>query len=101
MSITFKPIYQPYNDVAQTIVGDLAAELSLTLKGKTGDKHEAVLASFLASVQIAGVGGDLNWAGGSTSQDTNGFALYPAAGATTIKAVRQALLDSGYLTLFD
>ena len=101
MSITFKPIYQPYNDVAQTIVGDLAAELSLTLKGKTGDKHEAVLASFLASVQIAGVGGDLNWAGGSTSQDTNGFALYPAAGATTIKAVRQALLDAGYLTLFD
>jgi hypothetical protein len=101
MTASFKPIYLPYNDMARTVVSELAAELGLTLKGKAGEKNTAILASFLAYAQIVGVGGDLNWAGGTTSQDTNGFAFYPAAGASTIKAVRQALLDAGYLTYYD
>ena len=76
MTASFKPIYLPYNDMAWTLVSELAAELGLTLMGKAGEKHTAILASFLAYVQIVGVGGDLNWAGGTTSQDTNGFAFY-------------------------
>ena len=98
MPTSFKPIYLPYNEMAQTMVSELAAELGLTLKGKTGEKHTAVLASFMASVQVVGVGGYLNWAGGTASQDITGFTFFPAAGATTIKAVRQALSDAGYIT---
>jgi len=33
--------------MAQTMVSELAAELGLTLKGKTGEKHRAVLAEVL------------------------------------------------------
>ena len=101
MPLSFKPIYLPYNDAAQVLVSELAAALALPFKARTGEKHRAILASFLASVQMEGVEGTLFWLGGSTSQGTNGFAFYPAAGAATIRAVRQALVDKGYLTHMD
>ena len=101
MNKRFKPQYLPYNDEAEALVESLAAELQLTLKGKTGAKHRTILASFLYCVQKAGVGAYLDWSGGTTSQDTTGFSFFPATGATTVRAVKAKLVELGYITEFD
>ena len=101
MNKRFKPQYLPYNDEAEALVESLAAELQLTLKGKTGAKHRTILASFLYCVQKAGVGAYLVWSGGTTSQDTTGFSFFPATGATTVRAVKAKLVELGYITEFD
>ena len=56
MNKRYKPQYLPHNDDAHALVEALAVELGLTLKGITGAKHKAILASFLYCVQEAGVG---------------------------------------------
>jgi hypothetical protein len=43
MNKRFKPQYLPYNDEAEALVESLAAELQLTLKGKTGAKHRTMV----------------------------------------------------------
>jgi len=101
MNKRFKPQYLPYNDDAEALVESLAAELQLTLKGKTGAKHRTILASFLYCVQKAGVGACLDWSGGTTSQDTTGFSFFPATGAVTVRSVRTKLSEASYVTLFD
>ena len=94
MRASFKPQYQPYNANASELVSALGVAVGLDLKGKVGTKHTTILASFLACVQSAGVGGYLSWTGGTTSQDSIGFSFYLSAGASTIKALRQALQDA-------
>ena len=101
MNKRFKPQYLPYNDEAEALVESLAAELQLTLKGKTGAKHRTILSSFLYCVQEAGVGAFLDWSGGTTSKDTTGFTFFPATGATTVRAVKAKLVELGYITEFD
>ena len=99
MNKRFKPQYLSYNDDAHALVEALAAELGLLLKGITGAKHKAILASFLYCVQEAGVGAYLDWSGGTTSQDTTGFSFFPATGAATVVKVRTKLVEAGYVTL--
>ena len=99
MNRRFKPQYLPYNDDAHALVEALAAELGLTLNAATGEKHKAILASFLYCVQEAGVGAYLNWSGGTTSQDTTGFSFFPATGAATVRSVRAKLVEAGYVIL--
>ena len=94
----FKPIYLPQNSEAQALIDELANELCLTLKGKSGLKHNAILASFLFYAQRIGVGQFLNWPSGSTSQDTIGFSFYPATGRHTNLAVRDKLIKANYIT---
>ncbi|MDB2522071.1 hypothetical protein N9X16_03515 [Planktomarina temperata] len=99
MNRRFKPQYLPHNDDAHALVEALAVELGLTLKGITGAKHKTILSSFLYCVQEAGVGAYLDWSGGTTSQDTNGFSFFPATGSTTVLQVRTKLVDAGYVIL--
>ena len=94
----YKPIYLPQNSEAQALIDELANELCLTLNGKTGLKHRAILASFLFYAQRIGIGNFLNWPSGSTSQDTIGFSFYPATGGHTNRAVRDKLIEASYLT---
>ncbi len=94
----YKPIYLPHNSDAQALINELADELCLTLKDKTGLKHNAILGSFLFYAQRIGVGNFLNWPSGSTSQDTIGFSYYPATGGHTNRAVRLKLVEASYLT---
>ena len=56
MNKRFKPQYLPYNDDAHALIEALAAELGLSLRGITGAKHKAILASFLCCVQEAELG---------------------------------------------
>ncbi len=91
----YKPIYLPQNSEAQALIDELANELCLTLNGKTGLKHRAILASFLFYAQRIGIGNFLNWPSGSTSQDTIGFSFYPATGGHTNRAVRDKLIEVG------
>ena len=101
MNKRFKPQYLPYNYDARALVQTLATELGLPLKGKTGTKHNAILASFLFYAQSSDADTMITWSGGTTSQDTTGFSFFPASGALTIKAVRTRLVQAGYLTEFD
>jgi hypothetical protein len=101
MNTRFKPQYLPYNHDACALVEALAVELGLSLKGITGAKHKTILASFLYCVQEAGVGAYLDWSGGTTSQDTTGFSFFPATGASTVRSVRNKLVEASYVTLFD
>jgi hypothetical protein len=101
MSKRFKPQYLPYNYDARALVQTLAAELGLSLKGKTGAKHRAILSSFLFYAQSSDADTMITWSGGTTSQDTTGFSFFPASGALTIKAVRTKLVQASYLTEFD
>ena len=101
MSKRFKPQYLPYNYDARALVQTLAAELGLSLKGKTGAKHRAILSSFLFYAQSSDADTISTWSGGTTSQDTTGFSFFPASGALTIKAVRTKLVQASYLTEFD
>ena len=94
----FKLIYLPQNSEAQALIDELANELCLTLDGKSGLKHNAILASFLFYAQRIGIGNFLNWPSGSTSQDTIGFSFYPATGRQTNLAVRHKLIEASYLT---
>ena len=55
----------------------LAAELGLPLKGKTGTKHNAILASFLFYAQPSDADTIITWSGGTTSKDTTGFLFFP------------------------
>ena len=98
MAPFFKPIYLPQNSDAQALIDELAEELCVTLKGKAGLKHNAILASFLFYAQRIGVGKFLSWPSGSTSQDTIGFSFYPATGGHTNRAVRHKLVEASYLT---
>ena len=101
MNKRYKPQYLPHNDDAHALVEALAMELGLTVSGITGAKHKTILASFLYCVQEAGVGGYLEWSGGTTSQDTTGFSFFPATGASTVRSVRTKLVEASYVTLFD
>ena len=94
----FKPIYLSQNSEVQALIDELANELCLTLNGKSGLKHRAILASFLFYAQRIGVGQFLNWPSGSTSQDTIGFSFYPATGGPTNRAVRHKLVEANYIT---
>ena len=97
MNKRFKPQYLPYNDDAHALIEALAAELGLSLRGITGAKHKAILASFLCCVQEAEVGAYLDWSGGTTSQDTTGFSFFPATGSSTVVKVRTKLVEAGYV----
>tara|TARA_B110000285_G_scaffold14401_1_gene14226 strand:- start:79 stop:234 length:156 start_codon:yes stop_codon:yes gene_type:complete len=46
-------------------VQTLAAELGLPLKGKTGTKHNAILASFLFYAQSSDADTMITWSGGT------------------------------------
>ena len=101
MNKRFKPQYLPHNSDAQALVSALSAELGLTLTGKTGAKHNSIIASFLYYAQTSATGTYITWSGGTTSQDTTGFSFFPAAGAATILKVRDRLVQAGYLTDVD
>ena len=101
MNKRFKPQYLPHNSDAQALVSALSAELGLTLTGKTGAKHNSIIASFLYYAQTSATGTFITWSGGTTSQDTTGFSFFPAAGAATILKVRDRLVQAGYLTDVD
>ena len=101
MNKRFKPQYLPHNSDAEALVSALSAELGLTLTGKTGAKHNTIIASFLYYAQTSATGAFITWSGGTTSQDTTGFSFFPAVGAATVLKVRDRLVEAGYLTDVD
>lgn len=97
MTHYFKPIYLPYNDAAKQLLLEVADDLQVSLKGKLGQPKSDVLASFLYYAQSRDSEGLLIWPTGGTSQHTNAYSFYPAAGSGILKSVREALLNKGYL----
>ena len=97
MTQYFKPIYQPYNNAAKQLLLEVADDLQVSLKGKLGQRREAVLASFLYYAQSRDSDSLLTWPTGGTSQHTNAYSFFPAAGADIIRKVSTELLEHGYL----
>ena len=95
MSKRFKPQYLHYNYDARALVQTLAAELGLTLKGKTGAKHNAILASFLFYAQPSDADTIITWSGGTTSKDTTGFLFFPPFYAKRVERLGE-VLDSRF-----
>jgi len=97
MTQFLKPIYLPYNDAAKQLLLEVAEDLQVSLKGKLGQRKSDVLASFLYYSQSRDSDSLLTWPTGGTSQHTNAYSFYPAAGSGVLKSVREALLNKGYL----
>lgn len=92
----FKPIYLAHGDAAKELISEVADDLELDLS-RLGQRKSDVLASFLYYAQSRDSEGLLIWPTGGTSQHTNAYSFYPAAGSGILKRVREALLNKGYL----
>jgi len=51
VSNVFCPHYLPYNSVAERLTQQAADTLGLSLSGKSGQKHQIIIASFLHAVK--------------------------------------------------
>ena len=70
MSSVFYPHYLPQNAVAERLTQQTADELGLSLSGKSGQKYQIIIASFLHAVKHR----DQNtivWRTGKDNQDSD------------------------------
>ena len=97
----FRPIYLPLNEAASGLVLALATELGISVSGKAGKKHTALLSSFIFCVQHLDSDHLLQWPTGNESKSQRIYSLYPAAGLPTIHNVRSSLITAGYVEEYD
>jgi hypothetical protein len=97
----FRPIYLPLNEAASGLVLALAKELGISVSGKAGTKHTALLSSFIFCAQHLGSDHLLQWPTGNESKSQRIYSLYPVAGLPTIHNVRSSLITAGYIEEYD
>jgi len=94
----FRPIYEPHNTQAQQLVSDLADTLGIKLSGAIGAKHRVILSSYLYLLTwVTPERDEVIWLVGNDNKQSRYWAYYPMAGATTVKNVRNALVQHGHL----
>ena len=92
----FLPHYLPFNEAAKQLTREIARELNLSLSGKTGQKHEIIIASFLCAVKHR----DQNtivWRTGKDNQDSDYWAFIPNVGHSVSLKISMALEDAGFI----
>ena len=89
----YKPSYLPYNDTASELVKSLADQLGLSLN----QKHEIVLASFLALAKNAD-STPFKWMVGNENKNIKFYSHYPNVGVKVINKVRSLLMEHGLLS---
>lgn len=89
----YKPSYLPHNDVARDLVQSIAEQLGLSLN----QKHEIVLASFLATAK-ARDSAPFNWMVGNENKNLKFYSHYPNVGVKVINKVRGLLMEHGLLS---
>ena len=89
----YKPSYLPHNAVARDLVQSIAEQTGLALN----QKHEIVLASFLATAKAAD-SAPFDWMVGNENKDIKFYSHYPNVGVKVINKVRGLLMDHGLLS---
>ena len=89
----FKPSYLPYNDAASSLVKTVAEKIGLALN----QKHEILLASFLATAKAAD-SAPFYWMVGNENKNLKFYSHYPNVGVKVINKVRGLLMEHGLLS---
>ena len=93
----FQPHYLPHNQAAERLTNAIARELNLSLSGRTGQKHEIIIASFLHTVKHR----DQNtivWRTGKDNQDSDYWAFVPNVDQSVSLKICTALEDAGFIS---
>ena len=96
MSSVFYPHYLPHNAVAERLTQQTADALGLSLSGKSGQKHEIILASFLCAVKHRDKG-TIVWRTGKDNQDSDDWAFNPKVGQSVSLKISTALEDARFI----
>jgi len=97
VSSVFYPHYLPHNAVAERLTQQTADALGLSLSGKSGQKHEIIIASFLHAVKHR----DQNtivWRTGKDNQDSDYWAFVPKVGQSVSLKISKALEEAGFIS---
>ena len=97
MSSFFYPHYLPHNAVAERLIQQTADALGLSRSGKTGHKHQIVLASFLCAVKYRHEN-TIVWRTGKDNQDSYDWAFNPKVGQSVSLKICTALEDTGFIS---
>jgi hypothetical protein len=95
-SIVF-PHYLPHNAIAERLTHQTADALGLSLSGKTGHKHEIIVASFLHAVKHRDEN-TIVWRTGKDNQDSDYWAFIPKVGQSISLKICTALEDVGLIS---
>ena len=97
MSCVFYPHYLPHNAVAERLTQQIADALGLSLSGKSGQKHEIIIASFLCAVKHRNEN-TIVWRTGKDNQDSYDWAFNPKVGQSVSLKICIALEDAGFIS---
>ena len=97
MSNVFCPHYLPYNSVAERLTQQAADTLGLSLSGKSGQKHQIIIASFLHAVKQR-ADDTIVWRTGKDNKDSDAWAFIPNVGQSVSLKICTALEDAGFIS---
>jgi hypothetical protein len=97
VSSVFYPHYLPHNAVAERLTQQTADALGLSLLGKSGQKHEIIIASFLRAVKDRNEN-TIVWRTGKDNQDSYDWAFNPKVGQSVSLKICTALEDTGFIS---
>ena len=97
MSSVFYPHYLPHNAVAEHLTQQTADALWLSLSGKTGQKHEIIIASFLCAVKHTDEN-TIVWRTGKDNKDSDDWAFNPKVGQSVSLKISMALKEEGFIS---
>ena len=89
----YRPSYLPHNKAASDLVQSVAEQIGLALN----QKHEIVLASFLATAKAAD-SAPFYWMVGNENKNLKFYSYYPDVGVKVINKVRGLLMEHGLLS---
>lgn len=97
MNSVFYPHYLPHNAVAERLTQQTADALGLSLLGKSGQKHEIIIASFLRAVKHRDES-TIVWRTGKDNKDSYDWAFNPKVGQSVSLKISTALEDAGFIS---
>ena len=97
MSSVFYPHYLPHNAVAERLTQQTADALGLSLLGKSGHKHEIIIASFLCAVKHRNAN-TIVWRTGKDNQNSYDWAFNPKVGQSASLKICKALEEAGFIS---
>ena len=97
MSSVFYPHYLPQNAVAELLTQQTADVLGLSLLGKSGHKHEIIIASFLCAVKHRNEN-TIVWRTGKDNKDSYDWAFNPKVGQSVSLKISTALEDTEFIS---
>ena len=93
MISVFYPHYLPHNAVAERLTQQMADALGLLLLGKSGQKHEIIIASFFCALKHRNEN-TIVWRTGKDNQDSDYWAFIPKVGHSVSLKICKALEDA-------